>query len=211
MATTELIRPTSVRAVAFEQASVDAVVAAMTPQLPQDGIASVQPARQTVLRQRLLDGRILSSAVEFLDEDLAGLFLTGLGRCHAVVQAGRTSLADPKRGETTVTLIDPYEIHSTQRPYVSVLVDGQEVTRVEFELDVVFGLLETAVVVRDGAIQAVECIACSVAVTFSLLGWEHPLLKKKLRLPVRLPVWPPMPIPLAGTGPFPPLQQLGAS
>jgi hypothetical protein len=62
----------------------------------------------------------------------------------------------------------------------------------------VFGMFQTAVGVRRGAIESVICEACSLTVTLSLTGWDPPLLQRKVQLPVQLPVKPPQRIPLPG-------------
>jgi hypothetical protein len=57
-------------------------------------------------------------------------------------------------------------------------------------------MFQTAVVIRRGAIESVESETCSLGVTLSLEGWQPPLLKRDLQLRVRLPVRPPISIPL---------------
>jgi hypothetical protein len=72
---------------------------------------------------------LLVIALHFLDEGLARPFLAGLSKYQALakgqVKAARDSLADPQCTEIMVTLIDPYEITSTQRPHVSLVVDDK--------------------------------------------------------------------------------------
>lgn len=201
MVTTELDQRTTVRAVAFGDGSDDALIVAMAAKLPQDGVAAAKMTGQRALPQpayRMLDNRILASASRFLDEDLTEPFLAGLVKYRALVKAAHDSLADPQHAEVMVTLIEPYEITSTQHPYVALVVDNREITRVSFEISMVFGLFETAVAVRRGAIESVECEACSLAITLSLAEWKEPLLHRKVQLPVRLPVRPPVTIPLPG-------------
>jgi hypothetical protein len=193
---------TTIRAGAFGDDSDDALMTAMAANLPRGGIAATKMTGQRALPQsahRLLDSRILAIALQFLDEDLAEPFLAGLGKYRAIVKAAHASLADPQRAEVMVTLVDPYEITSTHRPYVALVVDDSEIARVSFEISLVFGLFETAIAVRRGAIESVECEACSLAITLTLIGWQEPLLHRKIQLPVRLPVRPPMTIPLAGS------------
>lgn len=201
MVTTEISHRTTVRVVAFGDGSDDALIAAMAANLPRGGVAAAKMTDQRAMPQsgyRMLDNRILASALLFLDEDLTEPFLAGLVKYRALVKAARDSLADPQHPEVVVTLIDPYEITSTQRPYVTLVVDDREIARVSFEISMVFGLFETAVAVRRGAIESVECEACSLAITLSLAEWKEPLLHRKVRLPVRLPVRPPITIPLPG-------------
>jgi hypothetical protein len=201
--TTELGHRTTVRSVALGDGEDDDLIAALAANLPRGGIAAAKMPGHRALPQaayRMLDNRILASALRFLDADLAEPFLTGLGKYRALVKAAQDSLADPGHKDVMVTLIDPYEITSKQNPYVTLVADNREIARVSFEISMVFGLFETAVAVRRGAIESVECEACSLTVTLSLEGWEEPLLHRKVQLPVRLPVRPPVTIPLPGGG-----------
>lgn len=193
---------TTVRAGAMGDGSDDALIATMAANLPREGIVAARTTGPRALPQsahRLLDTRILAIALQFLDEDLAAPFLAGLAKYRAIVKAAHDSLVDPQHAEAMVTLLDPYEISSIQRPYVALVVDDSEIARVSFEISLVFGLFETAVAVRRGAIEAVECEACSLAVTLSLVGWTEPLLHRQVELPVRLAVRPPMIVPGAGS------------
>jgi hypothetical protein len=171
----------------------------MRANMPRGGIAEAKLRHQRAMQPvsyRLLNGRILENALGFLNEDIGAPFLAGLSKYRALTQAARDSLADPRQAEVLVTLIDPYEITSTQQPYIALVVDGSEIARVDFEISFVFGMFQTAVVIRRGAIESVESEACSLDVTLTLQGWQPPLLKRDLRLQVRLPVRPPIPIPL---------------
>lgn len=201
MAPVELRQHTTARAAAFDGSSNDQLAARMTPNLPSGGIAAVNLSRQRPLpasTYRLLDSRILDTAAQFLDEDISAPLLSGLSKYRALENAARESLAKPAGAEVVVTLIDPYEVTSTQRPYLALVVDDNEIARVTFQITLVFGMFETSVAIRRGAIEWVDCNACALAVTLSLVGWDPPLLHRKLQLPVRLPVRPPIPIPLPG-------------
>lgn len=57
-------------------------------------------------------------------------------------------------------------------------------------------MAHTSVVVRRGAVEAVETEVCSFRLTLSLRGWHAPLLQRDLPLRVRMPVRPPIPVPL---------------
>jgi hypothetical protein len=193
---------TTVRAVAFGSGTDDALIAAMAANLPRRSIAAANMTDERALPQstyQLLDRRILAIALRFLDEDLAVPFLTGLGKYRALLKAAHDTRANPEQGEVLVTLADPHRITSTQHPYVALVIDDREIARVSFEISLVFGLFETAVAVRRGAIESVECEACSLTIILSLVGWTEPLLHREVQLPVRLPVRPPMMIPLAGS------------
>jgi len=193
---------TTVRALAFGSGTDDALIATMAANLPRRSIAAANMSDERALPQstyRLLDRRILAIALRFLDEDLAVPFLAGLAKYRALLKAAHDTRANPGQGEVVVTLVDPHRITSTQRPYVALVIDESEIARVSFEISLVFGLFETVVAVRRGAIESVECEACSLTIILSLVGWAEPLLHRTVQLPVRLPVQPPMRIPLAGS------------
>ena len=199
MVSTELGRPTTARALAFADGSDQALLSAMRANMPRGGIAEAKLRDRRTMQPasyRLLNGRILENALGFLDEDISAPFLAGLSKYRALTKAAQDSLAGPKHSEVMVTLIDPYQITSTQKPYIALVADDSEIARVPFEISFVFGMLQTAVAIRRGAIESVESETCSLRVTLSLEGWQPPLLKRDLQLRVQLPVRPPIPIPL---------------
>lgn len=199
MVATELSQRTTARAVAFANSSDDALARQMMANMPRNGIAVANLPRQRPLPQsayRLLDSRILNAAAQFLDDDLSEPLVAGLTKYRALMKAAHDSLADPQNAEVMVSLIDPYEITSTHQPYLALVVDDNEIGRVVFEIKLVFGMFETSVAVRRGAIESVECNACALAVTLTLVGWAQPLLHRTMQLPVRLPVRPPVAVPL---------------
>jgi hypothetical protein len=196
---TELDQPTTARALAFADGSDQALLSAMRSNMPRGGITEGKLGARRAMQPasyRLLDNRILENALGFLDDDISAAFLGGLSKYRALTKAARDSIADPKHSEVMVTLIDPYQITSTQKPYIALVADDSEITRITFEISFVFGMFQTAVVIRRGAIESVESETCSLGVTLSLEGWQPPLLKRDLQLRVRLPVRPPISIPL---------------
>lgn len=194
----ELAQPTTARALAFGDGSDQGLLATMRSNMPRGGIAEAKMRGRELepASYRLLNGRILETALGFLDDDISAPFLAGLGKYRALTKAARDSIADPKQSEILVNLIDPYKITSSQRPYVALVVDDSEIARITFEITFEFGMFQTAVVVRRGAIESVDCEACSLTATLSLEGWQNPLLKRELHVRIRLPVRPPIPIPL---------------
>ncbi|HEX6355926.1 hypothetical protein [Actinophytocola sp.] len=199
MVPTELGRGATARSVVFGDGSDEALLNRMRANMPPGGIAEARLRDRREMQPasyRLLNGRILETALGFLSEDISAPFLAGLSKYRALTQAARDTLADPNQAEVLVTLVDPYEITSTHKPYIALVVDESEFARVTFDVTIVFGMFSTAVAVRRGAIEAVETEACSVSVTLTLEGWQPPLLTRSLRLPIRLPVRPPVPIPL---------------
>jgi hypothetical protein len=199
MVAVDLTQPTTARTLVFGYDSDTELLSVMRANMPRDGIAEArlrdQPRMQPVTC-RMLNSRILETALGFLNQEIGGLFLDGLTKCRAVVQAAQDTQADSNHAETVVTLIDPYQITSTHEPAIALEIDGNEVAKVTFEISIVFGMLQTSVVIHRGAIEAVETEPCSLALTLTLKGWPPPLLQRELPLQVRFPVRPPIPIPV---------------
>ena len=199
MAAVDLTQPTTARTFAFGYDSDTELLSVMQTNMPRNGIAETRLRDRPQIRPaayRLLNSRILETALGFLNQDISGLFLDGLTKCRAVVQAAQDTLADPHQAETVVTLIDPYQITSTHEPAIALEIDGHEVAKVTFEISIVFGMLQTSVVIRRGTIEAVETEPCALTFTLTLKGWPPPLLQRELPLRVRFPVHPPIAIPV---------------
>lgn len=151
---------------------------------------------------RVLDSRILTTALGFLDTDAGALLVEGLTQVQALIKASRDTRAAP--GESAVTnLIRPHTMTSTQRPHVALLVDDHEIARVDFELNVKFEIGKTSVAVRYGAIESIDCEACSLTVTLSLVGTHPSLLQRTAKLPVQWDLHPPVVIALPEDHPAP--------
>lgn len=74
------------------------LLAVMRGDLSRDGVAEGELAHQRELRpasHRLLNSRILETALDFLNESVSGPVVEGLTKCRALVQAAHDSLADP--------------------------------------------------------------------------------------------------------------------
>jgi hypothetical protein len=203
MPTLEITRPTTVRELLFDERSDAEVAVALGAQLPPNGGIAGQLSRERHLPKaayRLLNSRMTALAVEFLDQDVAGLLLSGLGACRELVRAAEGTSADPQ-DEVVVHLADPYQIAAEQKPYVEVLVDERPTARVTFDLDISVELCETSVAVRNGAMTAVDCTACALDITFTLDGWTQPLVTRRFSVPVRLTLQPPITIPVGPSVP----------
>jgi hypothetical protein len=205
MPTIELTRPTTVRELLFDESSDTEVAVALAAHLPHEGLAARQLGRERHLPRaayRMLNSRILALAVNFLDRDVRGLLLSGLGTTRALVKAAEDSGAAPG-DEVVVHLAGPYSITSKQEPYVELLVDGESVGRVTFELAISMELGATSVVVEGGAMTAVESNVAALTISFTLEGWAMPLITRRLSVPVKLTVRPPVCIPAGPSVPVP--------
>jgi hypothetical protein len=205
MPTIELTRPTTVRELLFDESSDTEVAVALAAHLPPEGLAARQLSRERHLPRaayRMLNSRILALAVNFLDRDVRGLLLSGLGTARALVKAAEDTDTAPG-DEVVVHLAGPYSITSKQQPYVEMLVDGESVGRVTFELTVSLELGDTSVVVEGGALTAVESNVAALTISFTLEGWAMPLVTRRLSVPVKLTLRPPVSIPTGPSIPVP--------
>lgn len=200
MTGTELGGPTSVRVLAGGGADVRGVVTAMARGLPAEGLAApALSGRKRLLgvTYELLDRRILEYAAGCLEQDVA----TPLARCLTVFEDVRTAaantLADPARGDI-VELGTGRPLTATQRATVTLHVGRTPLATVSFALEITAELTETSLSVRAGAVDEVIWTACSLSVSLSLEGFTPPLWKPdRAELPrLRLPVQPPVPVPL---------------
>jgi hypothetical protein len=200
----EITRPTTIRELLFDEQRDAEIAVALSARLPQHGPVAEQLSRQRRLPKsayRLLNSRIAALAVEFLDQDVGGIVLSALGTCRELVRAAEDTRAHPGT-EVVVHMAGPYPIEAEQKPYVDVLVDDRPVGRVTFDLVVSVELGETSVAVRAAAMTAIDCTVCAVSITFTVDGWSQPLVTRRLRVPVRLALRPPVTIPTGTAGDF---------
>ncbi|WP_137875657.1 hypothetical protein [Rhodococcus sp. Q] len=188
---------TSLRAAVFGDDPDTVLTTRMKPNVPAQGLTPARvtgPGTVTRSALRLIDSRILTTALRFLDEAPCPLLLSGVTRFQALTRAARDTLSAPGR-EVVVSLVEPYRVTSRHRPEVVVLVDGNDVARVPFDLVVTFEMCETSLAVRGGAIVAVDCAAGKLTVSLSTVDGER-LLHRTAKYPVRQEIQPPMRIPL---------------
>ncbi|CRK52365.1 hypothetical protein RHCRD62_40252 [Rhodococcus sp. RD6.2] len=197
MTTADVPSRTTLRAAAFGDEPDAVLTDRMTPLVPARGLASGQlTGRRAVSRTalRLIDSRILATSLRFLDQPPCPLLLSGLTRFQALTRAARDTLSAPGR-QVVVSLVEPYRVTSRHRPEVAVILDGNEIAHVPFDLVVTFAMCETSLAVRRGAIEAVDCAAGALTVSLALADGER-LLHRTAKFPVRQEVRPPMRIPL---------------
>ena len=200
MVTAELTYPSSARDLLVRDRDADALVVALSRDLPPGGVAATRLRGRFHLTDstwRLLDARILAAAGEILDLDVARPLVHWLATFERVRHAAEKTVADPGHPEATEVLLPPRPLSISDHLTVAVRVDGAEVADVRFALDVQLALGETSVVVREGAVADVVCDLCTVSGSLSLDGWAPPLWKPEpVKVPVRLVVRPPIAVPL---------------
>lgn len=211
---TSLAVPTSVRTLVAGGTPTAVLTGDMAAGLPAGGLAArTMGARHSLTRVtwRLLDSRILAAAAEVLDADVAGPLITWLSRIQRVVDAARTTVADPRTPDLVEVLLPSRPFTHSEGLTVTVAVERVVEATLRFRLDVIADLGETAVVVRRGTIPEVVCDVLTVRASLSLAAWPSPLWEPDpVSLPkVHLGVRPPVPVPLVPV-PRPPVPQRAA-
>ncbi|WP_016935554.1 hypothetical protein [Rhodococcus sp. R1101] len=192
---------TTLRSLVFDSADDAALTEQMTSNLPRRGLADgTRGARLPRAALKLVENRILATALSLLDDDPGPLFAKGLGTLQEVMGAARATRADPGR-RVVATIQDPYRIPVRRSAYVALLVENQESARVDFDFDVVFAMGHTSISLRHGAVDFIECDAGELTVSLSLSGAAPPLLSRKADFPVHWEVRPPIRVPIPEPGP----------
>ena len=120
------------------------------------------PARREVVRQ------VATVALQTLDLDVVDLVVGGW-RAHArLVAAAKRTLA-VAGGEEVVDLVS-HRIRTVHRPYVSILLDGSPVARLDFEVTAVFDVKALVGVVRAGRLVELQGGQCELTALLAAEG-----------------------------------------
>ncbi|MEU5842233.1 hypothetical protein [Rhodococcus sp. NPDC047139] len=186
----------TLRSMVFDAADDADLVSRMAAQAGPDELARrTSGSRIPSHALRIVEKRILTTALGLLDEDPGPLFAKGLGTLQNVMTAARATRADPGT-QVVENILDPYRIPVRRPARVTLFVEEHESACIDFELSVVFTMGRTSVSVRNGAVEFIECEAGTINVSLSLAGTVPPLLQRKASFPVRWDVRPPIVIPL---------------
>jgi len=148
----------------------------------------------------VLDSEILLAAAKCLDQDVAGPVADWLRKFQELRAAATATLADPTARETVVLDIRR-PLTASQEVAVQMYVDRTRIATFPFRLTLSAELGRTAVVVREGAVQQVDCVAASLKASLSFADapkalWERSAPDLALHLPVTSPVRIPLvPVP----------------
>ena len=137
----------------------------------------------TVLKESLA-AEIMQRLRELLGDDLLELLVQGLTKHEALREAARVTLATPG-SESTVTL-GQQRVRIEQDPSIDVLVDGRRALTLDFDLDIVFTLVEAKAKVRAGLLMELSSPSPKVVGTLTTYGHEISRGEGQLRLPLRV-------------------------
>jgi hypothetical protein len=197
---------TTVRGLLAGAAEDQAIAREMSDRLPAGGVARAALPEEKAAggyrllkgTYRLLDGEILLAAVKCLDQDVAGPIAEWLRKFRELRAAAATTLADPAARETVVLDIRR-TLTASQEVAVHMHVGGTQVATFPFRLVLSAELGRTAVVVREGAVHQIDCVAASLKARLTFADvpkhlWEHSnsdlALHLSLTSPVRIPLVP---------------------
>jgi hypothetical protein len=144
-------------------------------------VGGLSSAAQHEVRRQVA---VVASGV--LDLDLVDLVVGGWRKHAALVEAARRTLAVP--GTKEVVDLASHRIRSVHQPYLTVLIDGVQVAKVDFELTVVFDVKALVAVVREGRLVALRGGLCEVAATLAAEGVLLVQQRRQLDLNARLPL-----------------------
>lgn len=128
------------------------------------------------------------TADRLLDLDLGDVLGAAWRKHSALVAAGRRTAAAP--GTEELVELATHKVTSVHRPYVEVLVDDVELTKVDLELRLSFLVKGVLGVVRDGRLVALRTGSCEAAATLSCEGVKVASRKATLDAPVLVRLGP---------------------
>jgi hypothetical protein len=195
---------TTVRRLLADSADGAAIAREMSDNQPDGGVARGRlpegelPAKRRLLEgtYRLLDSEILLAAARCLDQDVAIPVAAWLKSFRELRAAATRTLADPAARETVVldvrrTLTAPQDVA------VHMYVDRKRIATFPFRLLLTAELGRTAVLVREGAVHQVDCVAASLKARITFADVPKPLWQRTARdLALHLPLPEPLRIPL---------------
>jgi hypothetical protein len=150
--------------------------------------------------------RIAETLQEQLSIGVGEVLVEQLSTLHALSEAARRTRDAPGPPEDVV--LAEHSISKTYQPAVDVLVDGQLVVTLTFDVEVALTVRAAEAVVDAGRLTALKIGALVAGATLSLQGWALAPLQTRLFDGVVVPLgqgvrliasgWPPAPRPTAG-------------
>ena len=125
-----------------------------------------------------------------LNLDLGDVVIAGWRMQAELADAAERTATNP--GTSQVVRLATHRISSVHRPYVELLLNGQHLTNVNFELDIEFVITALAVTVRDGHVVSLHAGDCDVSISLAAEGirlasrQDHLELPLVVRWPLRL-------------------------
>lgn len=151
---------------------------ALRPHLGRDlgALANLpEPVRKAAI------GAVIAATVELLDFNMIELLVDGWREHHDLTEAAHRTLAKP--GATELVALATHRITVARQPSVDVMLDGQLVTTINFELTLQFEISAAVAEVSKGMIIALHSGRCDITVTLAVQGAEAFEKQKRIELP----------------------------
>ena len=142
------------------------------PQLTRD--AAVREARAAV--------------AGLLDVSLIGVLVSAWRTHQDLASAARRTLAKP--GSTELVPLAEHQITSVMHPYVTVFVDGYQVTTIHLDLSFLFDVQAVLAGIRDGQLVALHSGHCDLTATLAIEKTEVATKQVSFTLPGVIPLKP---------------------
>ena len=123
-----------------------------------------------------------------LDVSLIGVLVSAWRTHEDLTSAARRTLAVP--GTTELVPLAEHQITSVMHPYVTVFVDGDQVTTIHLDLSLLFDVQAVLAGVRDGYLVALHSGHCEVTATLAIEKTEVASKQVRFTLPGVVPLNP---------------------
>ena len=123
-----------------------------------------------------------------LDVSLIGVLVSAWRTHEDLTSAARRTLAVP--GTTELVPLAEHQITSVMHPYVTVFVDGYQVTTIHLDLSLLFDVQAVLAGVRDGFLVALHSGHCDVTATLAIEKTEVASKQVRFTLPGVVPLNP---------------------
>ena len=123
-----------------------------------------------------------------LDVSLIGVLVSAWRTHHELTSAARRTLAVP--GTTELVPLAEHQITSVMHPYVTVFVDGDQVTTIHLDLSLLFDVQAVLAGIRDGQLVALHSGHCDVTATLAIEKTEVASKQVRFTLPGVVPLNP---------------------
>ena len=123
-----------------------------------------------------------------LDVSLIGILVSAWRTHHELTSAARRTLAVP--GTSELVPLAEHQITSVMHPYVTVFVDGYQVTTIHLDLSLLFDVQAVLAGIRDGQLVALHSGHCDVTATLAIEKTEVASRRVSFTLPGVVPLNP---------------------
>lgn len=124
---------------------------------------------------------ITAATAGLLDINLIDMLAAGWREYRDLTSAARRTLAEP--GSTELVQLVTHQVSTSQRPYVTVLVDGRRVATFQLGLSVVFDVSALLAKVHAGRLAAIHSGSCDITATLAIDDIEVASKQARLELP----------------------------